>query len=143
MSIFQIIIVIASAAFSVWNLKKFFVKKAIFWKCLKFIFIFILYMICHYTIIQQLYNINWKCWLGKFSTVVPKKKIMSFRFRFLLVWTLDFRRLFRIRYVIGCTNHDISGSIRSELFMELSYCMESTVRGGEVDKLNSYIRKTS
>ena len=32
LSLFQIIVVAASAAFSVWNLKKFFVKKAIFWK---------------------------------------------------------------------------------------------------------------
>ena len=30
LSLFQIIVVAASAAFSVWNLKKFFVKKAIF-----------------------------------------------------------------------------------------------------------------
>ena len=31
LSIFQIAVVAASSAFSVWNLKKFFVKKAIFW----------------------------------------------------------------------------------------------------------------
>jgi hypothetical protein len=30
LSVFQIVVVAASSAFSVWNLKKFFVKKAIF-----------------------------------------------------------------------------------------------------------------
>jgi hypothetical protein len=39
----------------------------------------------------------------------------------------DFCSLFKVRHVIGCTNHDIVVGLCSELFMRLSYYkMEST-----------------